>query len=116
MKRLTRTYEENNQKYVCIGVCGEKCIEGNEWCPDCEPFVNVMKKLAEYEDAEEQGLLLRLPCKVGQTIYYILGIPTKTPCIIEETVFDLSDIDKIGKTFFLTKEEAEQALAKMKEV
>ena len=26
-------------------------------------------KLAEYEDLEEQGLLLRLPCKVGDTVY-----------------------------------------------
>lgn len=28
-------------------------------------------KLAAYEDAEEQGLLLRLPCKVGDTIYEV---------------------------------------------
>lgn len=27
------------------------------------------EKLADYEDAEEQGLLLRLPCKVGNTVY-----------------------------------------------
>lgn len=26
-------------------------------------------KLADYEDLEEQGLLLRLPCKVGDTVY-----------------------------------------------
>lgn len=26
-------------------------------------------KLKEYEDAEEQGLLLKLPCKVGDTVY-----------------------------------------------
>lgn len=28
-------------------------------------------KLAAYEDAEEQGLLLRLPCKVGDPVYLI---------------------------------------------
>lgn len=28
-------------------------------------------KLAAYESAEEQGLLLRLPCKVGDTVYLI---------------------------------------------
>ena len=28
-------------------------------------------KLAEYEDAEKQGLLVRLPCKVGDDIYVI---------------------------------------------
>lgn len=27
------------------------------------------EKLAAYEDSEEQGLLLRLPCKVGDTVY-----------------------------------------------
>lgn len=29
------------------------------------------EKLADYEDAEEQGLLLRLPCKVGDIIYEV---------------------------------------------
>ena len=29
----------------------------------------VYEKLREYEDAEEQGLLLRLPCKVGDTVW-----------------------------------------------
>lgn len=28
-------------------------------------------KLAEYENAEEQGLLLRLPCRVGDMVYVI---------------------------------------------
>ena len=29
----------------------------------------ILKKLADYEDTEEQGLLLRLPCKVGDTLW-----------------------------------------------
>ena len=37
--------------------------------PDCEEIDAVYRKLKEYEDAEEQGLLLRLPCKVGDTVY-----------------------------------------------
>lgn len=33
-------------------------------------------RLAEYEDAEEAGLLLRLPCALGTTVYHIgLEIP-----------------------------------------
>ena len=56
------------------------------------------KKLGEYEDLEEQGLLIRLPCKVGTDIYYILGIPNETPCVIESCVFELTDIHRIGKT------------------
>lgn len=35
----------------------------------------ILKKLAEYEDAEEQGLLLRLPCRIGADVY---SIPSKT--------------------------------------
>ena len=32
-------------------------------------LTEILEKLGEYEDAEEQGLLLRLPCKVGDTVY-----------------------------------------------
>ena len=35
----------------------------------------MQKELKEYKDLEEQGLLVRLPCKVGDDVYYILGIP-----------------------------------------
>lgn len=72
-----------------------------------------LKKLKEYEDADEQGLLLRLPCKVGTDVYYILGIPNETPCTIDSCVFELSDIHKIGKSLFLTREEAEAKLKEM---
>lgn len=37
--------------------------------PDCEEIDAVYRKLKDYEDAEEQGLLLKLPCKVGDTVY-----------------------------------------------
>ena len=36
-----------------------------------EDIRKVLRKLAEYEDLEEQGLLLRLPCKVGDTVWVI---------------------------------------------
>lgn len=29
----------------------------------------ILEKLADYEDLEEQGLLVRLPCKVGDVVY-----------------------------------------------
>lgn len=32
-------------------------------------LLKISKHLAEYEDLEEQGLLVRLPCKVGGTVY-----------------------------------------------
>ena len=95
-------------------------------------------KLAAYEDLEEQGLLLRLPCKVGDVVYYIQGGYYKKPQYckvkpIEVTEISLKNnrsgknldwaiiangtrykISSIGKTVFLTKAEAEAALEKMK--
>ena len=34
-------------------------------------YNEVINKLAAYEDAEEQGLLVRLPCKVGDMLYEV---------------------------------------------
>ena len=87
--------------------------ESNVWVKNHD-YIKASEKLAEYEDLEEQGLLVRLPCKVGTEVYYILGIPNKTPCAIDKCVFKLSDIDKIGKTVFFTREEAENKLEEMK--
>lgn len=88
-----------------------------------ELLLEIANRLAEYEDMEEQGLLLRLPCKVGDTIYRC-GDPIKkiyewqiayVEVYEDETVF-VDDSDNtfveadIGKTVFLTREEAEKAL------
>lgn len=35
--------------------------------------IDVIKKLTAYEDAEEQGRLVILPCKVGDMVYYRRG-------------------------------------------
>lgn len=34
-------------------------------------LTEILEKLGEYEDAEEQGLLLRLPCGIGADVYII---------------------------------------------
>lgn len=88
----------------------------------------VLEKLAEYEDAEEQGLMLRLPCKIGDTIYQVcddireyivtaIGIYEHRIVICtenDETGIGFSfNSDRIGKRYFLTREEAEAALAEM---
>lgn len=82
---------------------------------DLHNIINhLAEKLYEYEDLEEKGRLTKLPCKVGDDVYYILGIPNETPCAIDKCTFELSDINKIGKTLFLTKEEAEAKLKKLR--
>ena len=101
-----------------------------------EMMNNCLHKLADYEDVEEQGLLLRLPCKVGDTVWYIDEDDDDYPLEFIITKIDVEENDylryharekdncgkigfikdDIGKTLFLTKEEAEQALAEMKGV
>lgn len=93
---------------------------------------NVLQKLTEYEDLEEQGRLIKLPCKVGDTVYAI-GFNNK-PIIYESVVLSVLITEKeiafnvkvdefeinsqlkqsmFDKTVFLTKSEAE---AKLKEL
>ena len=94
-------------------------------------------KLAEYEDLEEQGLLLKLPCKVGDTVWAIVNKGDYRRQHIGE--FEITEIsikkinsykkprvhigfiagsvrrslDTFGNTVFLTKEEAEQELKRL---
>ena len=72
-------------------------------------------KLAEYEDAEEQGLLLRLPCKVGDTVYSVVEDGLQIFELKFSLDFYVRRMSDFGKTVFLTKEEAEQALKQMGE-
>lgn len=37
-------------------------------------YEKVLKKLGEYEDLEERGLLLRLPCKVGDYAWDLISL------------------------------------------
>ncbi len=76
-------------------------------------MLDIVHKLADYEDAEEQGLLLRLPCKVGDTVHCIMTSIKGTNPMIFTQKFDYSMIEHFGKAVFLTKEEAEQALKNM---
>lgn len=89
---------------------------------------NVLSRLAEYEDVEEQGLLLRLPCPIGATVYNTTCWDTITEKSevdgktfyrivhkhkVSKSTFSLGDVYNFGKTVFLTKEEAEQKLKEM---
>lgn len=81
---------------------------------------NAYYKLKEYEDLEEQGLLLRLPCPIGTTVYVIVEEweeiydSNSMYYDIYEEAFHPYMIDGVGKEIFLTYEEAEQKLEEMK--
>lgn len=95
------------------------------------------KVLKEYEDLEGQNKLLKLPCAVGDTVYYadneyyftVLPVKVDEIAIMEsnailykcllfdgngdvETQFDF-DKDDFEKNVFLTKEEAEATLKEL---
>lgn len=88
-------------------------------------------KLEEYEDLEEQGKLLKLPCKAGEKVY-LLRKDIKTVIDGEITSFDIGEFakdmrifitddnrytnisfDKVGDIVFFTQEEAEAALKEL---
>ena len=79
--------------------------------------INDLKHIQDLLDAEEQGLLLKLPCKVGDEVWRVYmqhDHYDDTPYeIVTSTLFRLDMLDCIGKTVFLTKKEAEKALAEM---
>ena len=54
--------------------------------PGEEEIDAVYEKLQKYENAEEDGLLVRLPCKVGSTVYLICH--RYTECSKYEESFD----------------------------
>lgn len=91
---------------------------------NAEYWLKVYFKLKDYEDAEEQGLLLRLPCKVGDTIYIVFHNHTIGKSIVDSFKMiangwavktnDWSYLfTDFGETVFLTSEEAESKLKEM---
>ena len=135
MERLTKreisgiTYN-NSPGFMCSCYC-DNCSKGTG---DCDRLKAMVNRLAKFEDLEEQGLLTRLPCKVGDTVY----VPTRN--FVSELRITLVSVDtngmamyfswllnsgiypnfngfygyELGKTVFLTREEAEKKLEEMK--
>ena len=101
-------------------------------CSRADKTRMILEKLAEYEDLEESGNLLRSPCRLGDTVY-ILNQKRIIPLEICEIYFDSHGIemaaknreelryrtinlseDGIGVEWYKTEEEAEAAMDKVK--
>ena len=125
MERLTKTYSDGTHGANDNLPCGENSYTYKGL---------LLEALGKYEDAEEQGLLLRLPCKVGSTLYQPISNRQINEYKAIGLCFDITrnefmyevayqiglewykttcDFDCINKTVFLTKAEAE---AKLKEL
>nr|DAH48733.1 MAG TPA: hypothetical protein [Caudoviricetes sp.] len=116
------------RKYGC-------CFEDGDlfWMKD---VAELLEELKSYKEAEEQGLLVRLPCKIGDTVYRV-NAGAKQPIIpmtVSEIHFlcykneravrfdaigkeDMGEscyrLEDIGRIVFLTREEAEKKLEEM---
>ena len=142
MERLTDRCWRNLDPWECCGQnfhCSRKLNDDGGCINGCI-VPKLYKHLAEYEDLEEQGLLLKLPCKVGTVAYLIdhnfVRMERKPiKCIIDEFTVDryndcyavlngaekfymmrrfrAINIKQFGETIFLTKEEAEKALDRL---
>lgn len=122
MERLT----ERERNVDGTGVAREEITDGL-----LKPFADkILTKLADYEDLEEQGLLVRLPCKVGEKLWCIVDSAIRELRVhhfdipafgTTDIVFRYADgfklkrfVGEIGKTVFLTREAAEKKLEEMK--
>ena len=133
MERLTTRHEADAAYYYLE--CFEKCdgLGASEKCNNCDLVHDACEKLGEYEDLEEQDLLLKLPCKVGDTVWFVgnkfvndyeirrfivgeIGIDAiqVAKTIRGTDYWNSFSIDDIGKTVFLTQAEAKQKLKEMK--
>lgn len=102
---------DDDIKTNCIK-CAEEHEQLAEW----------LEELKSYKDLDEQGLLVRLPCKVGDSVFIIVGKDISRQGIRKIEISDNSIIFKtnrqkrifnvaeFGKTVFLAREDAEKKL------
>ena len=125
-----------NKEEFCDSICpnSSEC----EFGCDFKDIKDMYNKLKEYEDLEEEGRLIKLPCKVRTEVFYICQKNTialekgkiykavvsglyafeKGVCVTIQIYDDygcteLEEINNFGKTVLLTKEEAEKALERL---
>lgn len=102
---------DDDIKANCIK-CAEEHEQLAEW----------LEELKSYKDLDEQDLLVRLPCKVGDSVFIIVGKDISRQGIRKIEISDNSIIFKtnrqkrifnvaeFGKTVFLAREDAEKKL------
>lgn len=109
----------------CIGCITKDC--------DCGIVEDMVKKLVNYENLEEQDRLVKLPCKVGDIVYKPNSVTLKEiveikieSMFITESNFNISGRTTkmkysfcctpkdFGKTVFLTKSEVEAKLKRLR--
>lgn len=92
MERLTERFK--NGQAAVLG-CGNNCKYDYKYCNNylktCPTITEIYEKLATYEDAEEQGRLIKLPCKVGDTVW---DNDCGRPCAYTITAFSFGECEE----------------------
>lgn len=111
------TINRNGEADDCA-CCDEVCNNIYDDCEGC-PIQKCFDRLGQLEDKLENGTLIELPCKVGDTVYEVgtdLKIhQSKIKNIIYDTNGIAFDERAIHETVFLTKEEAEARLKELQD-
>lgn len=80
-------------------------------------MANLRETLKAYEDLEEQGKLVKLPCK---DVYFIVDINNPKYAMVmkrpirELAIYEIEDIDKENCKYFSTEEKAEARLKELR--
>lgn len=134
---MLEEYDKEQERFICKTLT-ELNIDENILANQAKEIQRLNNLLQEYKDLEEQGLLLRLSCKVGDTLYHILACTTAenfgkkyidwfiVTHLLVDTTKEMIIMGRdagnkewgingrgIGKTVFLTREEAERKLKEM---
>ncbi|MBQ6403887.1 MAG: hypothetical protein IJI27_08275 [Oscillospiraceae bacterium] len=122
MERLTK-----NSGEMVWSIQGDVALEPHEVAVDFNGTRYVremMSKLASFEDEEEQGRLIHLPCRMHATIYLVVtkrarAYSAKPFRFVKTSYMTWNNLESVlrnfGKTVFLTHEEAVAAMNKMNE-
>ena len=109
MERLTKTYSDGTHGAADNLQCGENSYAYKGL---------LLEALGKYEDLEEQGRLLRLPCDIGTRVYKpFIVVCREKPWIFSPNIdvhhITLEDLPEMGKKVFLTSQEANIKLNSM---
>lgn len=87
-----------------------------------EQIADWLTQLKEYKQLEADEKLMKLPCKVGDTVYAIIathifggiGDKAEKDYRVDKRRFSLEMLDEVGKTIFLTRDATEKRLSELK--
>lgn len=109
---------ERLKQYEDSGLSPIACEEARKIEDGLSKHDYSIARMVELMQADKDGRVVVLPCKVGDTVYRLQYVEESLGRFIVDAVpikFALIWFDEFGKTVFLTREEAEEALEAMKD-